>query len=176
MTNSNIFYGKVWSKTYLRRYRDMFKNWKGTLMPPEANSGDREFLDITDDYPDPAPLINKYLKYLPDKVANQFYYSISSGYSADARLSLYKIDQKYDWHHDATPNRKHPKNSNWNRIISSITYLNDNFEGGETEFYDQFIIPKSGQTLIFPSSFVFPHRGLPIKSGVKKIIVMHIWT
>ena len=176
MINPNIFYGKVWSETHLRRYRDMFKDWKGTLMPPEQKSGNRELLDITDDYPDPEPLIREYTNYLPDKVADQFSVSLSSGYSVDARLSLYKINQNYNWHHDATPNVRHPNNPNWNRIISSITYLNDNFEGGETEFQDQVIIPKSGNTLIFPSSFVFPHRGLQIKSGVKHILVMHIWT
>ena len=83
--------------------------------------------------------------------------------------------QRYDWHHDASRKYKHPQNPNWRRIISSITYLNDDFKGGETEFEDQLIIPQSGKTVTFPSTFTYPHRGCPITEGTKKILVLHVW-
>jgi hypothetical protein len=173
--NSNIFYGTVWSEAELRRYRELFDDWKGEQSPLWFGSGDRELLDITNDYPDPSVLISKYTDSLSDRVAAELSNSFPSGYSIDARLSLYNINQSYGWHHDASRTYRHPQNSNWRRIISSITYLNDNFKGGETEFEDQVIIPESGKTLIFPSSFDYPHRGCPVIEGIKKILVLHVW-
>lgn len=173
--NSNIFYDTVWSEAELHRYRELFDDWKGEQSPLEERSGDRELLDITDDYPDPSVLINKYTNSLSDRVAAELSNSFPFGYSIDARLSLYNKHQSYGWHHDASRTYRHPQNPNWRRIISSITYLNDNFKGGETEFEDQVIIPESGKTLIFPSSFNYPHRGCPVIEGIKKILVLHVW-
>lgn len=172
MRNTNIFYGEVWSEAHLCRYREMFNDWKGEQSLP--GNGDRELLDISDDYPDPSLLIGQYVNSLSDRVAAQLIKSVSRGYSIDARLSLYNVNQDYNWHHD-DDNSTHPVNTDWRRIISSITYLNDDFKGGETEFEDQLIVPESGKTVIFPSSFTFPHRGCPVIEGIKKIIVLHIW-
>jgi predicted 2-oxoglutarate/Fe(II)-dependent dioxygenase YbiX len=149
----------------------MFNDWKGEQSFP--GNGDRELVDISDDYPDPSLLIGQYVNSLSDRVAAQLIKSVSHGYSIDARLSLYNVNQQYNWHHDG--DATHPVNTDWGRIISSITYLNDDFKGGETEFEDQLIVPESGKTVIFPSSFTFPHRGCPVIEGIKKIIVLHIW-
>lgn len=171
---SNIFYGTVWSEEELRKYREMFDDWKGEQSPSKFN-GDRERLDITEDYPDPSILLSKYTDFLSDRVATELSNSFPNGYSVDARLSLYNMNQSYDWHHDATRTYKHPQNPNWRRVISSVTYLNDNFEGGETEFEDQLITPESGKTIVFPSYFTHPHTGRPVIKGIKKILVLHIW-
>ena len=170
-----ILYDYIWSKDVLDYYREMFNDWKGKQSNPVHRSGDRELLDITHDCPDPSPMVSKYINFLSDRVAFELSNSLSSGYSTDGRLSLYNIHQRYDWHHDASRKYKHPQNPNWRRVISSITYLNDDFKGGETEFEDQVIIPESGKTLIFPSTFTYPHRGCPIIEGIKKIMVLHIW-
>jgi hypothetical protein len=53
--------------------------------------------------------------------------------------------------------------------ISLLYYLNDNYEGGEIEF-DKFNIkykPVAGDILIFPSSFIYRHRVLPIINGTR---------
>ena len=43
-------------------------------------------------------------------------------------------------------------------------YLNDNFEGGETEFlyFNQRVKPKQGSLTIFPCAFTHTHRGLSL--------------
>lgn len=59
------------------------------------------------------------------------------------------------------------------RQVSVIAYLNDVDEGGETEFSDQDlrVAPRRGSVLMFPSSFLFMHAGLPPISGPKYVIV-----
>ena len=51
-------------------------------------------------------------------------------------------------------------------------YLNDNFQGGETEFLYQNRreIPKQGDVLIFPAGFTHTHRGNPPIGGTKYIV------
>jgi len=58
------------------------------------------------------------------------------------------------------------------RLGVYILYLNDVDEGGETEFLylNQRIQPKKGRLVIFPSGYVFTHRGNPPISGEKHIM------
>lgn len=59
------------------------------------------------------------------------------------------------------------------RQVSVIVYLNDVAEGGETEF-DQLgvkIQPVRGRMLMFPSFYLFQHKGCAPISGDKYIIV-----
>jgi len=58
------------------------------------------------------------------------------------------------------------------RVVNYMLYLNDIDEGGETEFLYQGkkIKPELGKLLIFPTNFMYPHRGNPIYTGEKYII------
>lgn len=58
------------------------------------------------------------------------------------------------------------------RIATYIVYLNDVFEGGETEFLYQRVRvpPKQGSLVIFPASYTHVHRGNPPLKGVKYIL------
>ena len=51
-------------------------------------------------------------------------------------------------------------------------YLNDDFEGGETEFLYQNRreLPKQGDVLLFPAGFTHTHRGNPPIGGDKYLI------
>ena len=62
--------------------------------------------------------------------------------------------------------------SSLHRLFAFMTYLNDDFEGGETYFlhYDLFIKPQTGKTLIWPAEWTHAHRGGIVKSGTKYII------
>jgi len=53
--------------------------------------------------------------------------------------------------------------------ISSVMYLNDEYEGGELYFpnFDLTIKPDYGDIILFPSTFVYAHSSLPVKSGTK---------
>lgn len=53
-----------------------------------------------------------------------------------------------------------------------MVYLNDNFEGGETEFlyYKRRIQPKKGTLLIWPAGLTHAHRGGLVLSGNKYVV------
>jgi hypothetical protein len=57
--------------------------------------------------------------------------------------------------------------------LSSVGYINDNYEGGEL-WFDKInlkIKPKAGDLYLFPSSYIYSHSAMPVKSGVKYSIV-----
>ena len=58
------------------------------------------------------------------------------------------------------------------RVVNYMLYLNDVAEGGETEFLYQGkkIKPEVGKLVIFPTNFIYPHRGNPLYKGSKYII------
>lgn len=58
-----------------------------------------------------------------------------------------------------------------NRLLTWILYLNDDFDGGETEFLYQSmrVKPKTGTFILFPAHFTHTHRGNPPLSGKKYI-------
>ena len=61
------------------------------------------------------------------------------------------------------------------RYIAFLFYLNDDFDGGETEFeYGQVIHPQRGKVLIFPPTWQFPHAGLPVTMGTKYIMSTYL--
>jgi hypothetical protein len=49
------------------------------------------------------------------------------------------------------------------RIAATMMYLNDDFDGGETEFLYQSlrVKPVKGMVLIWPAGFTHVHRGNP---------------
>jgi predicted 2-oxoglutarate/Fe(II)-dependent dioxygenase YbiX len=54
-----------------------------------------------------------------------------------------------------------------------VSFPNDDYEGGELFFRLQGVTvkAKAGETYIFPSNFMYPHRAMPVKSGVKYSMV-----
>ena len=177
MVDPNILYDYIWTKEELDPYREMYDEdkWQGKLEPPEVNRGDRHVWVIDGNYPDPDKIVQAYTAHLPELVRSEFIKSLRYGYSVDNKLSRYDHQQHYSWHCDASISWRNPMNSDWRRIISSITYLNDDYGGGETEFLTGKVVPEEGKTVIFPSSYMYPHRGCPVTKGSKKIMVMHFW-
>jgi len=62
------------------------------------------------------------------------------------------------------------------RAISSIVYLNDDYEGGEVEFvnFGLKIKPQAGMMLLFPSTYPYAHIAHPVTSGTKYALVTWI--
>ena len=83
-------------------------------------------------------------------------------------LLRYREGQHYDWHIDADHD---PYKESHMRTFSVVTYLNDDFLGGMTEFADKARKPAVGSSLFFPSNWVFHHRAQPVIQGVKYVIV-----
>ena len=63
------------------------------------------------------------------------------------------------------------------RKVSIIINLNDGFEGGELNFYDQKqnvieqVKPFKNSITFFPSTYLYPHSVEPVKKGVRYSIV-----
>jgi hypothetical protein len=57
------------------------------------------------------------------------------------------------------------------RILTYLWYLNDVYDGGETEFFGTLKIkPEAGKLLIFPTFITYPHSGLMPTSNDKYVI------
>lgn len=58
------------------------------------------------------------------------------------------------------------------RKVVWMFYLNDNFEGGETEFlyYHKRIKPKQGTLLLWPAGLTHAHRGGLVLEGMKYVV------
>ena len=58
------------------------------------------------------------------------------------------------------------------RRISITLLLNEEYEGGEFQFFGDYkVTGKTGSAIIFPSNFCYPHEILPIKSGTRYSII-----
>lgn len=112
-------------------------------------------------------ILKKYASNLPKSYQNYFYELLKKKYYVDEKITKYDLNDSYGWHVDFTIE------SYGTRCLSTITYLNDDYSGGETEFFNKIIKPKKGNTLIFPSFWLFPHKGSSISSGIKLIYVCH---
>lgn len=77
----------------------------------------------------------------------------------------YGEGQHFQEHHD--------HGYSYNCVVSVVSFPNDDYEGGELSFrlQDRVIKARAGETYIFPSNFMYPHRAMPVKSGVKYSMV-----
>jgi hypothetical protein len=77
----------------------------------------------------------------------------------------YGVGQHFQEHHD--------HGYSYNCVVSLVAYPNDDYEGGELFFRLQNVQAKAraGDVFIFPSNFMYPHRAMPVKSGVKYSMV-----
>ena len=167
-----IFYDRVFSDDQLEPISKLLESdeW---LIGSQGYNGDRDVLKEgilnSDNAPRLSLIMEKYassihsvqVKYLAEFTNKKIMY--------DPKIARYNVGDKFDWHCDEL------SRESLERVISSITYLNDDFEGGETEFTDRVIKPKKNYTLIFPSNWAFLHQGLPVTKGVKHIMVIHCW-
>lgn len=84
-----------------------------------------------------------------------------SGY----QINKYEETQFYDYHIDIT------RNIDVRRVLSMVIYINDDYEGGEIQFPYYSYKPVRGQAILFPSTWLYPHRSRPVNSGTKYSIV-----
>ena len=70
-----------------------------------------------------------------------------------------------------------PEEGIWKKVIdrdvSILLYLNQQFEGGELSFrqFNYLYRPQAGDLLFFPSHGQYAHQALPIKLGIRYVIV-----
>lgn len=93
----------------------------------------------------------------------------------DYSILGYRVGESLKAHHDGIYNLKtnsgHPR-----RDVSSVLYLNDDYEGGELNFVNQKlkIKPKAGTVVLFPSTEKFVHYTNKVISNIK-FFVPSLW-
>jgi len=62
------------------------------------------------------------------------------------------------------------------RRVSTVYYINDDYQGGEIEFTRFGILykPEAKDFIIFPSSYAYTHRVLPVTGGIRYAIASWI--
>lgn len=76
---------------------------------------------------------------------------------------------RYDGGGHLPPHQDHGVSS---RVLSVVTYLNDNYDGGEIEFRQSNvkIKPEAGSIVFFPSNFLYIHEVFPVRNGSRYAI------
>lgn len=139
-------------------FGDSRKTFTELLLPEPYNEDTKDtILDLYQYYRDTL----QYDLCLPENVA------IECG-----RMKRYNVGEGFGWHTDVGDKLSS------SRMLVCMTYLNDDFVGGETEFRfpdgDIKVKPTTGTTVVFPATFTFPHRGHIIESGSKYIINQYL--
>jgi predicted 2-oxoglutarate/Fe(II)-dependent dioxygenase YbiX len=60
-------------------------------------------------------------------------------------------------------------------VLTVLGSLNDEYEGGELILCGEQIELKTGDVIVFPSNFLYPHEVKPVKSGVRYSFVSWAW-
>lgn len=61
-------------------------------------------------------------------------------------------------------------------FLSMITCLNDDYEGGEIKFCQKHTFKlKAGETIVFPSNYLYPHIIKKVKKGVRYTMVSWVY-
>lgn len=94
--------------------------------------------------------------------ANHFGLHIKS--NEKTRLIKYNEGEFFKSHRD-----DHPLTP---RTLSTVVYINDDYEGGELHFkYFNFTYkPEFGDLIVFPSNYAYHHESMPIKNKTKYIL------
>ena len=87
-----------------------------------------------------------------------------SGFNERFRFYRYTSEQYFKWHQDGT----HRPSAHEESFLTFIIYLNDSYEGGETEFAWEKVEPRAGRALVFPHRL--RHQGARIVSGTKYVL------
>jgi predicted 2-oxoglutarate/Fe(II)-dependent dioxygenase YbiX len=61
-------------------------------------------------------------------------------------------------------------------ILSILSVLNEDYEGGDFIMFDKYKIKlKTGDVLIFPSNFMYPHKVKPVLRGTRYSMISWAW-
>jgi len=120
----------------------------------------------------------KILTKLIDHEISKYFYLHKAKFShlalqriTDIQALKYEVGGKYEIHTDSLFQFK--------RELTCIVNLNDDYEGGEFDFYHpngkeviKTVETKKGQMIFFPSNHMFPHAVKPITKGTRYSIVV----
>lgn len=141
-----------------------------------AESGNKE-LDIAWGEIDVTPILNDKVWHVLKEYVSNFNFDWFQGWSGftSAKFNKYKKTRLMKEHCDHIQSMFDGERKGI-PILTVLTFLNDNYEGGELVFFqDKIIKPKQGSCVVFPSNFLYPHRVEPIKKGTRYSFVNWVW-
>ncbi|AIX30687.1 ferrochelatase [Synechococcus phage ACG-2014f] len=151
------------------KYAEQFPNrWENatTIQSIKDNTIDTRICESWNVLPTDSidDVVYKYITEASSKFCNTFpHFNLTqdTGY----QILRYKPGGKYDYHTD--------QHATYNREVTIILNLNDDYEGGNLcHIKDNHMIKMGkGDIIIFPANFMYPHRITPITSGVRYSIV-----
>jgi hypothetical protein len=167
-----VYYDYMYDNKEINRLIDLSTSSK--YGPDITENRHREYFSLMEDkHPNPELLFKTYKEFLGFYAEGLRFDENYFSFGSNSKIARYFVGDKFDWHTDNTATTKLIHGQ---RQITSITYLNDDYVGGETEFYKGPLIkPEKGKTLIFPANICFRHRGKEIIEGCKYICVQHLW-
>ena len=105
------------------------------------------------------------------KVDDKIFFNMDTLRDTGYLVKRYKPGDYFNWHSDRN------YENGWSRVVACVWYLNDITEGGYTEFaHGRKIYPKTGQLIMFPASWTFPHRAVTPKVDTKYVITSFLYT
>ena len=130
----------------------------GFLVDPEARNNR---LVMEDDTARASWLWERLAPFLPERVGDLR----AIGLNERLRYYRYEPGQYFRWHSDGSFVRSSTERS----LLTAMVYLNDDFEGGTTDFMDgPTVAPQRGMALIFDHPLI--HQGGDVISGRKYVI------
>lgn len=98
-------------------------------------------------------------------------YGVNCKYIGAVNMVKYGPGEKFNVHSD--------DGEHYRCTVSTVGYINDNYEGGELWFdkFDVKIKPEKGDLILSPAAFIYSHASIPVESGVKyAIVTMTDWS
>ena len=129
------------------------------MMAPEVRNNERVIIDDVE-------LASELFRRLEPHIPAEWGPRIAIGLNERFRYYRYTPGQYFRWHHDGAFVRSHEERS----LFTVLFYLNDDYEGGTTDFYDEEtrIQPQKGMALVFEHPIL--HQGAPILRGTKYVL------
>lgn len=122
----------------------------------ERNSDNSELMDIHDN-------VHSAIRECLDDY--QTMYAVNIKFIGAFNMVKYGPGQKFNAHSD--------DGEPYRCTVSTVGYINDDYDGGDL-YFDKFDInvkPEAGDLILFPSSYIYSHASVPVKSGIKYAIV-----
>lgn len=116
-------------------------------------------------------IINRYVK--QDFAYMKDWYSTWNGYEF-CRFNRYDPDTKMKIHCDHIQSMFDGQRKGI-PTLTVLGLLNEDYEGGELALCGENYDLKTGDVIVFPSNFLYPHEVKPVKSGIRYSFVSWVW-
>lgn len=177
-------YRKFYDKDFCNQIVQQLKNvnWEKHVFYDAVNNKNSSYEDDLDVSIDQIPLkesldlkiwsvINTYVRQDMEFAADWF--NNWSGYSL-SRFNKYAPETKMHLHCDHI-HALFDGNRKGVPVLSVLGSLNEDYEGGEFFLCGENYELKTGDVIVFPSNFLYPHEVKHIKSGVRYSFVSWAW-